>query len=123
MKFLVKQRKKNRKTRTSPLQEHKRSEVLKAVKCKIRILVRTKNLKCLSMTPRDEEKERNTTEVITYGCTVSLCTIVRVFKYTRERLVPAFKNCIAVEVQEGTRGKRNSGERSGEMTEQLSETP
>lgn len=49
---------KNCKSQTSPLQEHKRNEALKAVKCKIRILVRTKNLKCLSKTLRDEERKR-----------------------------------------------------------------
>lgn len=67
------------------------------------------------MTPRDEEKEKNTIEVITRGCTVLLHAVVRLFKYTQKRLVPAFRDCVAVEVQEGIRSKRNSRGRSGEI--------
>lgn len=108
-------KKKHCKSQTSPLQEHKRNEALKAVKYKIRILVRTKILKCLSMTLKN--KERKTIKVITYGCIVLLYRIVRLFKYTRKKLIRAFKNCTEVEVQEGIGSKRNSRERSGEMTE------
>lgn len=49
--------------------------------------------------------------------TVLLCGIERLFKYSRKTLIHAFKNCTAVEVQEGIRSKGNSRERSGEMTE------